>query len=208
MPVGLLLNGTLFYLPINSGEVAMRYEFPTLPSVRYLAMATDLKPWIWLAVAGAAIVIGFIFDLKTSVIMSLIVVIIMAAVADSMIMNKIDGRQTQAKFDQLMNSVLCSRAVIEQALMVIKDENERFIILEPLLNLLTNPIYTIEERRDWILQLPPLTRDCVDRYCQNKLKEQQRIYASPKTTPLGVDQAEDAICELEELIASLARKAQ
>lgn len=186
----------------------MRYEFPTLPAVRYLAMATDLKPWIWFVVAGAATVIGFIFDLKTAAIMSLIVVIIMAAVIDNMIMDKIDARQTQAKFDQLMNLELCNRAVTENTLIVIKDEEERFKILEPLLNLLTDSRYTTEERRDWILQLPPLTRHCVDRYCQTKLREQERIYASPKTTPLEADRAEDMICELEELIASLARKAQ
>jgi hypothetical protein len=185
----------------------MRYEFPTLRSVRYLAMARDLKPWIWLAVAGAAMVIGFIFDLPGSATMSLLVVIAMATATDSMIMDKIDARKTHEKFNWMMNFISCNLSALERALTVVKADDERFKIIEPLLNLLANPIYGIEERKDWILQLPPLTRNSLDRYCQVKLKEQERVYNSPSTTRAESDRAEDAMCNLEELITILKRQA-
>ena len=112
----------------------MYYAFPSLPAVQYLRWATDLKPWIWAAVAAAMTGLGWFFSMDTAGIICLLMILLLVALVDITIMKMINISQTQERFDWLMNFAKDSQEAVEAALVLVTNEEEQIKLLQPLLS--------------------------------------------------------------------------
>lgn len=184
----------------------MYYAFPSLPAVQYLRWATDLKPWIWAAVAAAMTGLGWFFSMDTAGIICLLMILLLVALVDITIMKMINISQTQERFDWLMNFAKDSQEAVEAALVLVTNEEERIKLLQPLFELLTRPGCMTKERQALVQQLPPVTLECLTQYCQGKLKLHEAMITLPDATPGEIEFAEDKIFELGEFMELVTRK--